>query len=818
MVVGDVNFRKLNGLLAITKKQPWQLFFLNTVVRQMKNRNTMYDGAAIKRRGTPAKKRFPDLPPFIMPVSVASKNSSHIFFCCTYKINQHAECCFAIRSDHFNKMVREDASNKDILLNHEHKSMTLDTYMDIHKRELLPPLIPLISFFVSKANISFRQVSSSYFQELLLMCIKIGQANPGCDPITLIPNLERRSFRNLFVSFAQDEYQKTFSTYKGKVGTCLTVDGGKHHTRPYLIIAMSNALFDLEPVVVETVRYFKGKTISYSDCLLKITEELSSENIKIAAIITDNLKAQTSAINHSSPNCFQNRSSNPQVKGILWLSCSCHSLALALVDISKSSVYGVYIETIRKAVNFMHLKSVVNFLKIHCPSSSRTRWTGMWECANFFFKNHEKILNSFIGCQEHDTCYDISDDIIHAITYYSVAIYLFLLPLKTLTTMLESENYQACYVYPIIIKALEETKNIVAEFGLPASLAIELCKAVNTRLINSQTGRILSLLYLSTPLGRNDARSGASDNGLTIHGQATAPLDDSKIEFKLSEQDQQNIALIRESGIIHFKEKSEEARNSFKEYKGILINPITGTKTTHTTLEVPSDDEALTIEEINDSVYHSSGTNDNDESHERPLDQYSSEYENSNDDENEESAEFIGEPDWLKDSNVEVRNFRTREDSTSDDETSESNDYDDYYSDYDEDNEVFDAEIELVDKGIITNSFNTIEEIARRKEYSVEKINVLKSEFGRWLTDELSTFSENEWALTEGLKFWEYQSAQEKDNVYARFILPLFGVVASEALVERCFWYQRRFLGDVAMGIKPEVEKARLNLALKTRK
>ena len=64
----------------------------------------------------------------------------------------------------------------------------------------------------------------------------------------------------------------------------------------------------------------------------------------------------------------------------------------------------------------------------------------------------------------------------------------------------------------------------------------------------------------------------------------------------------------------------------------------------------------------------------------------------------------------------------------------------------------------------------------------------------------------------------ELQAAQKEDNEYARFVLPLFGIVASEALIERCFWYQRRLLGDVSMGMSQELEKSRLNMVLKTRK
>ena len=41
--------------------------------------------------------------------------------------------------------------------------------------------------------------------------------------------------------------------------------------------------------------------------------DLSKKNIKVASIVTDNLKAQMKAVDHSSESCFQNKSTIPQV-------------------------------------------------------------------------------------------------------------------------------------------------------------------------------------------------------------------------------------------------------------------------------------------------------------------------------------------------------------------------------------------------------------------------------------------------------------------------------------------------------------------------
>ena len=167
---------------------------------------------------------------------------------------------------------------------------------------------------------------------------------------------------------------------------------------------------------------------------------------------------------------FQNKSFFPHVKGILWLSCCCHPIALSLVNNTSRSFYGIYIETIKKAISFLSTKEIVNILMFHYPISSLTRWTGMFDFTKFMVKNMNTIIDAFLERLDHDTCYNIDDSDIHAIIYSSTAIYTFLLPLKTLSVKLEGENFQVCYAYPLIVKTLEEVKKNVVEFELLACL------------------------------------------------------------------------------------------------------------------------------------------------------------------------------------------------------------------------------------------------------------------------------------------------------------------------------------------------------------
>ena len=93
-------------------------------------------------------------------------------------------------------------------------------------------------------------------------------------------------------------------------------------------------------------------------------------------------------------------------------------------------------------------------------------------------------------------------------------------------------------------------------------------------------------------------------------------------------------------------------------------------------------------------------------------------------------------------------------------------------------------------------------------------MNTLKSEFSSWLTDNISEFTNETWLLTKGIQFWEILSSNKEAPMFAKFITPYFGIVASEAIIERCFWYQRRIIGDSRMQMSKDLEKAMLNMML----
>ena len=67
-----------------------------------------------------------------------------------------------------------------------------------------------------------------------------------------------------------------------------------------------------------------------------------------------------------------------------------------------------------------------------------------------------------------------------------------------------------------------------------------------------------------------------------------------------------------------------------------------------------------------------------------------------------------------------------------------------------------------------------------------------------------------------GIKCWNYIEYLPHLKEFAHFVIPLMGIVASEASCERAFWQQRRILGDQATRTIIELEKAKLFFALIT--
>jgi hypothetical protein len=116
--------------------------------------------------------------------------------------------------------------------------------------------------------------------------------------------------------------------------------------------------------------------------------------------------------------------------------------------------------------------------------------------------------------------------------------------------------------------------------------------------------------------------------------------------------------------------------------------------------------------------------------------------------------------------------------------------------------------------GPFDNAFRIIRHLAQQKDLDPAVGIELFGYFFHWISDDPEEVIPNEEYLKLGPRYWDVMSTIEGHKTFADFVLPLLGIPASEAIVERAFWYQRRILGDQGMRMSAATEKARMNLAM----
>ena len=370
----------------------------------------------------------------------------------------------------------------------------------------------------------------------------------------------------------------------------------------------------------------------------------------------------------------------------------------------------------------------------------------------------------------------------------------------------------ACLVYPLILQATEATIDFIVEFCMPASFAVALKRAIMKRFNETQSARILKLLYFSTPQGRKFFRE--NSGGTPIHGEDACALDESIIpSFHFDEKDMKLLDTIREDWNAN-EDVATQMKGAFASYTGKLIDPLYGKKCRHVAMDTFNEDSALSAEDIAIAV---------DDPEFKPT--YDSFIPDETDIEDDTDEEFISDSeiddlDWVKENNAEDRNYIHHEDVATETEEEETNDseYDsdsDDYSDYDtDDDEEQNEDIEITSEGNLHDCFAAINEICKVQGKTTSTTDAIKTYFNKWLTAAPEEIIPEQSMLNLGASYWETLCSNPKHKIFAEFIVPLFSLSASEAIVERVFWFQRRVLGDVSMGMSPEVEKARLNSAI----
>jgi hypothetical protein len=736
-----------------------------------------YSGGYLRIGAKPVTNFDASIPRQFIQMSINKQNSkwSKIYiFCNRDLVSQNGalvKCDFCIRKDQYTHHLEHEP------LKHPCKAVQLHRFLNTNEvnqvSSSVPPLTELIANLSAKSNISFRTISSDHFQNLLRDVFTLGQKNPSASPESCLPQLGRSAFPRQFIKMSNSIYDRTIAEYARTKGSALCVDGGKHKTRPYLIVILSNVMHSITPLVVRTVQYFQGKTVDYSQVLLSTCQDLTAKGVSISAIVTDNLRAQVSAIDHHSNSSFQQQSTDPKIRAIIWISCSCHTLALCLNDIRSLTRYGYLVTELQNTVNFLRQKNIVNMIKRTCPISSPTRWTGLFDCAYWILNNYSFILKAILSSLTRPVAYDFPLKIIDGITINAFELFIILLPFKLASDKLEAERLAAAYVIPILRGAQKMSRALILKYINDDDLSNIIDEAIDKRFSLSESGQILHFLYYLTPAGRDEIRNDSSSH-LIIHGDLTKHSTTVNTDLAPNIFQTAFIEKYDRDAAYFFREKCM-INDAFVQYSGNLLVVNTGLKTKH------QSDNEMNPPEINDLVDADPVEVVNRENQEmnflRP--QY----------------QDVISPDYVY---------------TEEEENAETEG-----SDTEEDSDWVLSEVSGTDTlGPLENSARIIEWIGTQSGRSTEEIDGLIKYFISWITGDPRTTIISSSRLKDGLLYWEYMCSVPTHQKYADFILPLLSIPASEAIVERAFWLQRRIIGDHSMGMSSALEHAKLNMAL----
>lgn len=221
------------------------------------------------------------------------------------------------------------------------------------------------------------------------------------------------------------------------------------------MIILANARIEAKPLVVKCIKYFGGKKVDYKNDIEKVLSKLIKDKIRVTAIVSDNLRCQVSAINHKVKNSMQQTTTNPKISRTIWISCACHSLALAFKDSTEICDFGGLVKNIIETSTFLRSKNISNLIRLRCPSGCKTRWTGIFDISFWILKNFTKINDAIKESLNRTIAYDFLDTILRGMTTTASTLFVILLPFKNATHILEADNMPACYVSPIINQALK---------------------------------------------------------------------------------------------------------------------------------------------------------------------------------------------------------------------------------------------------------------------------------------------------------------------------------------------------------------------------
>lgn len=425
-------------------------------------------------------------------------NNKKIYLFCTKTIqfgNSVKQCDFAIRKDR----VRQD----DDIIQHKHKVVNIEAFLDNNNLNVNQEieLQRSIATFLSANNIAINIIKSNSFKDMLLKAMSINSTNKQKSETILSKVLNPKLIRRTIVTIAEDNIHNALDVYQAHNPNSLCIDAGSQNMVSYVCIYVCNALIKAPPLLWHLEQGFKGTTSDYKTLIIKVLKELREVGIRIQVICSDNLKAQVLALNPEMPQSFH-RDIDAEFRGIRWLPCSCHTLSLALIDLTKNTMFNEDVQNCEMLVSFLRTKKVRTTLPFIVPSITKTRWNSLFNSAFFIAKNYYQIARCLDSLHNE---INVNDAFASFRSCFKITLLLW--PFALAINNMESDRLSCTEIYPIILNAICICKEKNQRFEEILNYANILENYIQTRFITSKTGAFLRFLFSLTKCGRSYFRN-----------------------------------------------------------------------------------------------------------------------------------------------------------------------------------------------------------------------------------------------------------------------------------------------------------------------
>lgn len=276
-------------------------------------------------------------------------------------------------------------------------------------KEVAKPSIEYAHYnLTASCHLSMSQATSNslyafYKESFRSGCSAFINSNSSIKKNYVIPNpedfyrpIQRTQFTANFIKYGSLIEEKCLLKFISQKFCSLALDAGRVNSVPMLDISLINPFNNNGPFLYKIVYFFGGCSKDYKNEVEIVLDELEEKNIHVTCFLGDNLRAQISALKQDEKDSIQNKSINPYIKSIEWISCACHTTSLAFKDTIESiELLADFKDKLNKVVNFFRSKTVTSIIHLVCPSFCPTRWTNFTEIMMFFI-NKADIITTFL--------------------------------------------------------------------------------------------------------------------------------------------------------------------------------------------------------------------------------------------------------------------------------------------------------------------------------------------------------------------------------------------------------------------------------------